>query len=179
MKTKQHNARTWWNFALNFTGFEIWLTSWNIIFNKNWRYHYDILISTTTCTDLAFNFSTGLRFLNKRKLNPASLWNIRWITSSLNHYHSMWMTKIFTFCSLTKRKTIIKCLTRSCLHLCSSLSSHMVFAYTSPYNLIRVFFFFIVVKNTGLGGSAFLPPLIISCLLSGKRITYPIPLTAL
>lgn len=73
----------------------------------------------------------------------------------------------------------MECPTRSCLHLCSSLSSHMGFAYTSPYNLIRVFFLYIVVKNTGLGGSAFLPPVIISCLLSGKRITYPIPLTAL
>lgn len=50
-------------------------------------------------------------------------------------------SKIFTFCSITKRKTIIECPTRSCLHLCSSLSSHMVFAYTCPYNLIRVFFF--------------------------------------
>lgn len=50
-------------------------------------------------------------------------------------------SKTFTFCSLTKRKTIIECPTRSCLHLCSSLSSHMVFAYTSPYNLIRVYFY--------------------------------------
>lgn len=54
---------------------------------------------------------------------------------------------------LTKRQTIMadKCPTRSSLHLCSSPSSHMVFVYTYPYNLI------------------------ISCLRVGKRITYQIP----
>lgn len=93
----------------------------------------------------------------------------------LNNKKDHHILKNLMYSPLTKRHTIMadKCPTRSSPHLCSSSSSHMVFVYTSPYNLIRVFFLCVYYceEHKGLCFSL----IIISCLRIGKSITYPIP----
>ncbi len=115
------------------------------------KHHLGLLTSMTPSTDQELDFSTGLRFFNKRKLKPGSLWNMN---HNVNHYDS-------TVCDWQKDQHVLQILHVLFVNkeeniLFSSSSPLMVFAYTSPYNLIRVCF--IVVKNTVLGGSVFLPP---------------------
>lgn len=57
------------------------------------KHHLGLLTSSTPSTDQEFDSSTGLRFFNKRKLKPGSLWNVNHFESKPSSQYSPCLTK--------------------------------------------------------------------------------------